>query len=228
MKLSKETQATLKNFSMINSGIVLSPGNFIMTKNINGSIYAEATIEDTIDEELAIYDLNGFLNLLSMVGDAEITKSGLDLVISNKTTKINWPLSDKSAIVFPANRVNFPPASIEFELKGEDYSQLTRVSRAMGIDTVVIKNEGGKLLLAGHNFVTDHNLAKPLYTLTLCDYDGPNNFAFTLNMSNMKFQPDDYTVQIYASSAGIAAQFITKDKESKYVVSLEKTSVHDF
>lgn len=228
MKFSKETQAVLKNFSMINSGIVLSPGNFIMTKNINGSIYAEATIDDTIDEELAIYDLNGFLNLLSMVGDAEITKSGSDLVISNSNTKINWPLSDKSAIVFPANRVNFPPASIEFELKADDYSQLTRVARAMGIDTVVIKNSDGNLILAGHNAVTDHNMSKPLYELVLGSYSGSNNFAFTLNMSNMKFQPDDYTVQIYASSAGIAAQFISKDKESKYVVSLEKTSVHDF
>lgn len=228
MKFSKETQAVLKNFSMINSGIVLSPGNFVMTKNINGSIYAEATIEDTIDEELAIYDLNGFLNLLSMVGDAEITKSGSDLVISNSNTKINWPLSDKSAIVFPANRVNFPPASIEFELKADDYSQLTRVARAMGIDTVVIKNSDGKLILAGHNAVTDHNMSKPLYELVLGSYSGSNNFAFTLNMSNMKFQPDDYTVQIYASSAGIAAQFISRDKESKYVVSLEKTSVHDF
>lgn len=228
MKFSKETQAILKNFSVINSGIVLRPGNFIMTKNVNGSIYAEATIDDTIDEELAIYDLNGFLNLLAMVNDAEITKSGQDLVISNQNTKINWPLSDKSAVVFPANRVNFPPASVEFELKADDYSQLTRVARAMGIDTVVIKNANGKMVLAGHNAVTDHTLSKPLYESVLGAYDGSNNFAFTLNMSNMKFQPDNYTVQIYASSAGIAAQFIAVDKEQKYVVSLEKTSVHDF
>ena len=69
MKFSKETIAVLKNFATINSGIVLTPGNFVMTCSIIGTTYADTTIQDEIDNELAIYDLSGFLSVLSLGGE---------------------------------------------------------------------------------------------------------------------------------------------------------------
>ena len=54
MKFSKQTIDILKNFSQINSSIMLTKGSFIMTKSINSVVYAEAEIADVIDEDVGI------------------------------------------------------------------------------------------------------------------------------------------------------------------------------
>ena len=186
MKFSKETLNILKNFSTINSGIMLKPGNFIMTRAVNGTTYAEATISDTIDTDVAIYDLNSFLSILSLVGDDAdiIMQEDGNLAIKDARSTIFWPAADPSTIVFPTKPIPFPVANVIIDFKGEDLQQLMRVSRGMQIDTIAITNVDGKIVLRGYNKVEDAALTRPKYALTLGDYDGEGNFNFIITMSN--------------------------------------------
>ena len=187
MKLSKETLNILKNFSTINSGIMLKEGNFIMTRAVNGTTYAEATIADTIDFEVAIYELNGFLSILSLVNeDAEISQApDGNIKIADARSTIFWPAADPSTIVLPNKPIPFPTASVIVDFKGEDLQQLMRVSRGLQIDTIAITNTDGKIVLNGFNKVEDSGLTRIKYSLTLGDYEGDNNFNFIINMGNM-------------------------------------------
>lgn len=104
MKFSKQTIDILKNFSQINPSVMLKKGSFIMTKSINSVVYAEATISDVIDEDVGIYDLNSFLNMLNVVGtDAEVTHdlSTGEIVIRGEKMKIVERSSDPTTIVQP-------------------------------------------------------------------------------------------------------------------------------
>lgn len=106
MKFSKQTIDILKNFSQINSSIMLTKGSFIMTKSINSVVYAEAEIADVIDEDVGIYDLNSFLNMLNIVGtDAEITHdiSTGEIVIRGDKMKIIERSADATTIPKPKN-----------------------------------------------------------------------------------------------------------------------------
>lgn len=232
MKFSKETLNILKNFSTINSGIMLKPGNFIMTRAVNGTTYAEATISDTIDTDVAIYDLNSFLSILSLVGDDAdiIMQEDGNLAIKDARSTIFWPAADPSTIVFPTKPIPFPVANVIIDFKGEDLQQLMRVSRGMQIDTIAITNVDGKIVLRGYNKVEDAALTRPKYSLTLGDYEGAGNFNFIINMSNMKMTIGDYKLMLWAKMNGSKKQTAAKFEgaSASYVVAMEADSTFDF
>lgn len=228
MKFTKETLNILKNFSTINSSIMLNKGNFIMTRALNGTVYAEATIPDAIDADVAIYDLNTFLSVLSLVGEsAEINlDKDENIEIRNERSSIFLSSADPSTISYPKKAITFPVANIIFEIKGEDLQQLMRVSRSMQIDTLGITNVDSKIVIRGYNKAADSANMKVLYTLVSGDYDGTNEFEFFINMSNMKMQPADYKCMIAVSGKQAAIKF--EAAHAGYVVAFETDSRHDF
>ena len=73
MKLSKQTLAILKNFSMINQSIVIKPGSKLETISNVKDVFADATIEEIFDKQVSIYDLNELLGVISLFEDPEIS-----------------------------------------------------------------------------------------------------------------------------------------------------------
>ena len=66
MKLSNETREILKNFSTINSNLLITRGNTVATMSAMKNIVAIAQIPEVFEVECAIYDLNEFLSALSL------------------------------------------------------------------------------------------------------------------------------------------------------------------
>ena len=82
MKLSDETLSLLKNFSSINQSILFKQGNSLRTISVMKNILAEATIKEDIPTDFGIYDLNQFLNALSLHQNPELDfeKEGYTLI----------------------------------------------------------------------------------------------------------------------------------------------------
>ena len=76
MNLSTDTIAMLKNFSDINTNILIKPGNKIQTCSNMRSILAEAEIKENFDSEFAIYDLPKFLRSLDLFQSPELKFNG--------------------------------------------------------------------------------------------------------------------------------------------------------
>ena len=72
MKLSEKTLNILKNFSSINQSILVKQGNQLRTISVAKNILAEAEIKEDFPRDFAIYDLNQFLNGLSLHQDPEM------------------------------------------------------------------------------------------------------------------------------------------------------------
>jgi len=86
MFLSQETVAILKNFSTINQSILIKPGKRLRSMSVMKNILVEAEVTEEFDSEIGIYDLNQFLNCLSLIPGAEITAKDGSLVISDDQT----------------------------------------------------------------------------------------------------------------------------------------------
>ena len=223
MKLTKETLSVMKNFAAINPSLRLTPGNFIMTKSVNGVAYAEATIADEIDSELNIYDLPNFLSILGQLGEgSEINLSNGEIVIQNGRAKVNLPDAESSVIVVPKQRLRMPPADVEFDLKAEDLAEILKISRAVGADRIAITNRNDHIVIDAFA-VEDGDNARTRYSLTVCPYEGTNNFSFVINLENVSVVVADYKINI--SSKG-AAQF--QGINTAYVFVLETSSKHEF
>ena len=66
MKLSDKTLSFLKNFSTINQSILFKEGSKLRTISVMKNILAEATVTEEFTKDFGIYDLNQFLNGLSL------------------------------------------------------------------------------------------------------------------------------------------------------------------
>ena len=64
MKLSDSTLTVLKNFAGINNSILVKEGSQLRTISVAKNILAEAEIPEDFPRDVAIYDLNQFLNCL--------------------------------------------------------------------------------------------------------------------------------------------------------------------
>lgn len=224
MKFTKATIEILKNFATINTSIMLQPGQFVMTKSINGVAYAEANIPDTIDTPLGIYDLPSFLSILMQFGeDSEVTTDPQTqkIVISNKRAKVMCTDADASTIVSPKKRLQMPVADVIFELAEKDLNDITKISRTVGADMVAITTRDGRLFADA--FSSEDQSKQTRYSLDIGEYDGQHKFSFVLNLANFKMLPGSYKVMI--SSKG-AAKF--ESDTASYVIVLETSSESDF
>ena len=72
MKLSDKTLTILKNFAGINNSILVKEGTNLRTISVAKNILAEADITEDFPREFGIYDLNQFLNGLSLHQDPNL------------------------------------------------------------------------------------------------------------------------------------------------------------
>ena len=72
MKLSDSTLTVLKNFAGINNSILVKEGKQLRTMSVAKNILAEADIPEDFPRDVAIYDLNQFLNGLSLHQDPNL------------------------------------------------------------------------------------------------------------------------------------------------------------
>lgn len=229
MKLSPETVSILKNFSLVNPSIRLSPGNLIMTKNFHGSIYAEHESKDEIDETYDIFDLAGFLNVLSLApegSEISLSKDKTEIEIESARVKLKYPLADSSArITVPAKRAIFPDSNVSFELTSDDYQQLMKATRTLGATTITINSEDGKIAINAYNKAIDPNFEKAVYKVVFSDYDGLE-FKYIISLDNLLIQAGTYDVGIWANGDRHAVFF--KSAVSSYIIAVELKSFANF
>ena len=66
MQLENETLSVLINFSNMNPGLIVRPGNVLKTISHTHSVIAKATISQSFEKEFAIVDLSKFIRTVSL------------------------------------------------------------------------------------------------------------------------------------------------------------------
>ena len=72
MKLSDQTLEVLKNFSDINTNILVKPGSELSTISTMKNILAKATITESFDKQFAVYDLSELLGIVSAIEKPDV------------------------------------------------------------------------------------------------------------------------------------------------------------
>ncbi len=219
MKLSKATIEILKNFATINQSIVINEGNKIKTVNSLKNILAHADVEETFPQEFAIYDLNEFLGLLSVMSDPELTFNENDVNVSSGTQKVKYRYADTDYIVKPEKDIEMPECDIKFNLKEDVYINLDKTATQLQLNDVYLKGceKTNKMYLCATNKKNDSSN----------DYSEEvgegvaKKFNVVMKKENLKIIPGDYNVSI--SSKGIS-YFKSVNTDLEYWIALEPTS----
>ena len=83
MNISNETLDILRNFSSINSNILVKPGSTLTTVSPVKNVMAKATVTESFDTEFGIWDLNKFLGTISLFDSPNFEFNDNYLKISN-------------------------------------------------------------------------------------------------------------------------------------------------
>lgn len=219
MKLSTRTLGILKAFSQINNSIVVNKGNKLATMAVARNILAEADIEESFDQEFAIYNLTEFLAAVSLFQNPTLTFSEKWVVIGEEGARrggVKYFFSNKALIVHPTKSVVMPPEiDAEFVLKEDTFKRIQKAAGVLGVnDLIVVGDEEGIAVVVKDK----KNDSSNDFEVQVSDVKQSDNFKHYFRQDNLKLIPTDYKVRI--SSKGIAS-FTSEDGTVRYAIALE-------
>ena len=223
MKLNATTQDILKNFSEINTNILIKPGSELNTISTMKNILAKATINESFDSEFGIYDLNEFLSVVSSLDKPELTLQEKHLTISaeGSRSKVKYFYSDPSVIVSPTKEVNMPESDVTFTLSESNLAQLRKMAAILSSpDLALIGTKGGDVIL---KVCDKKNDTSNKFEIVVGE-NATANYTFYFKVENLKMISGDYDVAVSSKSI---AHFTNTKLPIQYWIALEPDSVFD-
>lgn len=223
MKLNNETLEILKNFSSINSGILIREGSVVATVSQQKNILVEAKVQDEFPVTFAIYDINNFLSVLSLFkDDAELEFENNNVLISGLggRSKVKYRFAAESAIVVaPDKRPTLPSIDISFTLTNSDLEWIKKTAAVLSSPNISVQSDGEVVSLTAFDASND---AAHVMSLDLKEVSsGGIKYKMIFKAENLKVLPGNYLVEI--CSKGIST-FTNTSRELKYWITTEQNS----
>ncbi len=223
MYLSQETVQILKNFSSINSNILIRPGSTLRTWTVSKTILGEATITEEFDREVAIYDLNQFLNCLSLIPGAELVLDDNSVTITDGTNSIDYRYASASSISTPPDKkINLPSEDVCVVLTEDNLETVKKAAAVLQIPDVSLVGDGESIYLTVRD---KSNSGSNSYKIE----EGETEAVFQLNLKveNLKILPGDYDVVISATSSDkTIGHFTNHARNVQYFIPFENDSTY--
>ena len=191
MQISNETIQILKNFAAVNSNILIRKGKTLSTISTAKNIFAKATVAEDFPVEVAVYDLNSLLALLTLMENQDVEFGEKSLTISKNNGKFEYFYSNASVIVAAPDKSIEIDNHFQFQLSAEDVNMIMKAANITAAPTIsVIAKDGTVVLTIGDK----KNDTANTYKKTI----GASDEAFECHMSvdNFKIVPDAYTVTV--------------------------------
>ena len=218
MNLTPKTLTVLKNFAGINNSILVKEGNQLRTISVAKNILAEAEIPEEFPRQFGIYDLNQFLNGLSLHQDPEMDfKEESHLVIREGKRKVKYFYADPQVIISPPDKkINLPSEDVHFQLDSGALEKLLKAAAVYQLPDLCVVGESGVVKIV----VTDKkNDTSNSYSVDVGATD--KEFTFYFKVENIKIIPGAYDVVV---SSKLLSEFTNSTYNLKYYIALEPDS----
>jgi hypothetical protein len=219
MKISNKTLDILKNFSEINQSILIKAGKKLKTVSTLKNILAHAEVEEDFPQDFAIYNLNEFIGLLSILNEPDLTFNDKYLTVSINDDKVKYFYADPTFIVKPEKELTMPECEINFDLTKDTYLYLNKMATILQLHDIQIKGcpKSNKvyLCLTNKKDNTSNDYSR------VVGNSASKNFNIFFKRENLKIIPGDYIVSI--SSKGIS-HFKNQKDDLEYWIALEPDS----
>ena len=218
MKLSENTLALLKNFAGINNSILVKKGNRLRTISVAKNILAEADISEDFPRDFAVYDLNQFLNGLSLHQDPDLDFTETSyLSIREGKRRVKYFFDDPTVIVSPPEKeIQLPSQDVCFQLDSVTLEKLVKASAVYQLPDLSAVGEAGVIRLVVRDKKNDTSNE---YSIVVGETD--KEFTFNFKVENIKIIPGAYDVVV---SQKLLSQFTNTKYSLSYWIALEPDS----
>ena len=218
MKLSDNALAILKNFAGINNSILVKQGNKLRTISVAKNILAEAEIKEDFPRDFAIYDLNQFLNGLSLHQDPDLDfNQDSFLSIKEGKRRVKYFFADPNVIIAPPEKeIILPSQDVCFQLDSVTLEKLIKAAAVYQLPDMSAIGENGVIKLVVRDKKNDTSNEYAIVVGETSD-----DFEFNFKVENIKIIPGAYEVVV---SSKLLSQFTNTQHNLKYYIALEPDS----
>ena len=221
MNLSDKTLTILKNFAGVNNSILVKKGNQLRTISVAKNILAEANIEEDFPREFGIYDLNQFLNGLSLHQDPDLDfENDSYLNIREGKRRAKYFFADPQVIISPPEKeITLPSEDVHFQLESTALDKLLKAAAVYQLPDFSVIGEAGVVKLVVRDKKNDTSNS---YSVVVGETD--KEFTFNFKVENIKIIPGSYDVVV---SSKLLSQFTNSQYNLKYFIALEPDSTFE-
>ena len=218
MKLSDKTISLLKNFSSINQSILFKEGNKLRTISVMKNILAEATVSEDFTKDFGVYDLNQFLNGLSLYQNPELDfKNDGYVVMKEGKSRSKYFFADPNVIVSPPDKdISLPSEDVCFDVSTDQLDKLLKASSIYQSPDLSAIGENGVIKLVVRDKKNDTSND---YSVIVGETD--KEFCFNFKVENIKILPGTYEVVV---SQKLLSRFTAKNSDLTYYIAMEPDS----
>ena len=221
MKLSNETLTVLKNFAGINQSILVRKGNKLRTMSVMKTVLAEAVVNEEFEKEFAIYDLNQFLNGVSLHEDPELDfQNDTYVVIREGKRRVKYFFADPQVIVSPPEKeISLPSQDVCFQLEHSQYDKIKKAAAVYQLEDLSVIGEAGVIRLVVRD---KRNATSNEYSILVGETD--KEFTFNFKVENLKIIPASYDVVL---SSKLLSKFTNERYNLNYYIPMEPDSTFE-
>ena len=218
MKLSDNTLTILKNFAGINNSILVKQGTKLRTISVAKNILAEAEIKEDFPRDFAVYDLNQFLNGLSLHQDPDLDFTETSyLSIREGKRRVKYFYADPNVIISPPEKeITLPSEDVTFQLDTTSLEKLLKAAAVYQLPDFSAIGEAGVIKLVVRDKKNDTSNE---YAIVVGETE--KEFCFNFKVENIKIIPGAYDVVV---SSKLLSQFTNTQYNLKYYIALEPDS----
>lgn len=223
MELSEKTISILKNFSSINTQLLINKGSIVRTVSPQKTILGEATIEEEFPFEFGIYELNKFLGVMSLFQDPDLYFNEHYITIKSGITESKYYFT-KPDMVFapPATTVPVENIVAEFTLGEGDYKSILQGASVLSLPEITIEGKEGDIYVVAQD--TKNATKNTFERKVTSSVHQPVSFRAIISVDNLKMMPASYDVKV--SAKGIV-YMKSSDKTMQYWIACENNSKYE-
>ncbi len=222
MKLSDNTLTLLKNFAGINQSILVKQGNKLRTISIAKNILAEAEITEEFPRDFAIYDLNQFLNGLSLHQDPDLDfAEDSYITIREGKRRVKYFYADPNVIISPPEKeIKLPSEDVCFQLETGSLEKLVKAASVYQLPDISAIGDAGAIRLVVRDKKNDTSNE---YSIVVGETS--EQFTFNFKVENIsKIISGAYDVVV---SRKLLSQFTNTKHNLSYWIALEPDSTFE-
>ena len=218
MKLSDNTLTVLKKFASINNSILMKKGTHLRTISVAKNILAEADIAEEFPRDVAVYDLNQFLNGMSLHQDPDLDfKEDSYLTIREGSRKVKYFYADPAVIISPPDKeITLPTEDVHFQLESTSLEKLLKAAAIYQLPDLSLIGQNNEIRLVVRDKKNDTSNE---YSIIVGETD--KEFVFNFKVENIKIIPGAYDVVV---SSKLLSKFTNTNFDLKYYIALEPDS----
>ena len=219
MTLCDNTLMVLKIFAGINNSILVKKGSKLRTMSVAKNILAEADINEDFPREFGIYDLNQFLNGLSLHQDPNLDFSeDTYLTIREGKRRVKYFFADPQVIVTPPEKeIDLPTKDVCFQIESVTLDKLLKAAAVYQLPDLSAVGKDGVIKLVVRDKKNDTSNE---FAIVVGETD--KDFVFNFKVENIKIIPGAYDIVI---SSKLLSKFTNTNISLVYYIALEPDSV---